>query len=98
MFHLVSYWWFRRTQYIPECWTPVNPGLFESPKAFMSFPEITSVIDAIDSVTESLYLQLLALIPAGGIGSTSFKNCEMSETDMFERSVELNSSDESTTT
>ena|GEM_PF-5008945 len=70
MFHLVSYWWFRRTQYIPECWTPVNPGLFESPKAFMSFPEIATVIDSIDSVTESLYLQLLALIPAGGIGET----------------------------
>ena len=70
MFHLVSYWWLRRTQYIPECWTPVNPGLFESPKAFMLFPEIATVIDSIDSVTESLYLQLLALIPAGGIGET----------------------------
>ena len=48
----------------------MNPGLFESPEAFMSFPEIATVIDSIDSVTESLYLQLLALIPAGGIGET----------------------------
>ena len=48
--------------------------------------------------TEISYKQESLETPAGGIGSTSFKNCEMSETDMFERSVELNSSDESTTT
>ena len=53
MFHLVSYWWFRRTQYIPECWTPVNPRLFESPMPFMLSPELsgfsTEIITVIDS-------------------------------------------------
>ena len=81
-----------------DCWNPSDPESFESPYEFRFLPvKVTKVVSPF-FVTEISYRQESFVTPSGGIGSTSLKNWEISETDMFESSEESKSSEESTTT